>query len=77
YDVMMYSSRMLAKYGTSFQYYISAENDPYLQTSYKIFPNFGNGDTIDDRYSEVNYFENKHLDIIEYIQEAFVKLPIE
>jgi hypothetical protein len=72
YDMMLYFGRNLWKYGRRFQYNLEAEPETYLQSAYRIekskaedSPSYGDA-------SKFDYFENKHLDIIEFKDSKFV-----
>lgn len=66
YDLMLYIGRNLNNYGKNFQYYL--ENDPasYLQSIYEIKKAKSEDSPVANDPVKFDYFENKHLDIIEF-----------
>ncbi|MEZ4910203.1 MAG: ABC transporter substrate-binding protein [Saprospiraceae bacterium] len=74
YAVMMLAGESLTDYGTNFQSYIANKDISYLQTIFNIqkatSENFENDTTVRDA---LDYYENKHLDIIEFKGTGFVK----
>jgi hypothetical protein len=63
YDLMHYIGAMLLEKGTRFQYFLDEDSKPYMQSSYRIEKDHPEGD---DRFQIINYFKNKHLDLIQY-----------
>jgi len=73
YDVMKFVGESLEEYGRNFQYFLEGSRR-YLQSSFDIKPLVNQGKTdqmIDDRMTELDYFVNKHLDIIEFTDTTF------
>jgi hypothetical protein len=66
YDLLLYIGRNLNNYGKNFQYYL--ENDPasYLQSIYEIKKAKSEDSPVANDPLKFDYFENKHLDIIEF-----------
>jgi hypothetical protein len=71
YDNLMFIGRNLEAYGKNFQYYLDEDQGYYLQAGYKVEATHKN--SIDDRFKEINYFENKNVDIIEFKENRFVR----
>ncbi|MFZ1749294.1 MAG: ABC transporter substrate-binding protein [Saprospiraceae bacterium] len=66
YDLALYLGRNIWKYGKNFQNYLENEPGIYLQSSYNIQKSKSDdSQVIDDPY-KFDYYENKHLDIIEF-----------
>jgi ABC-type branched-subunit amino acid transport system substrate-binding protein len=71
YDMMLYIGRNLWKYGKSFQSKLSEEATSYLLSTYNIVPTHSD-DADDENESNIfDYYENKHLDIIQYNGNRF------
>ncbi len=73
YDVMKFVGDSLEEYGRNFQFFLEGSRQ-YLQSSFDIQPLVNQGKTdqmIDDRMTELDYFVNKHLDIIEFTDTTF------
>jgi len=73
YDVMKFVGDSLDEYGRNFQFFLEGTRQ-YLQSSFDIQPLVNQGRTdqmIDDRMKELDYFVNKHLDIIEFKDTTF------
>lgn len=66
YDLMLYLGRNLWKYGKHFQYYLPDEPASYLQSTYDIRKSRSEDSPIANDPDKFDYFENKHLDIIEF-----------
>ncbi len=71
YDVMTYLGNALIKYGKYFAPSLLKEKDYLLQTSYDVRPVYEEGD---DSFSKIQFYENKHLNIIEFRGNKFVRL---
>ena len=74
YDVMRFLALMLNDYGTSFQYYFDKSQDSYLQTTFQIQRSDKDKQFVTDDLLEFDYFVNKHLDIIQYVDNKFARL---
>jgi hypothetical protein len=68
YDNFLFIGRCISKYGTNFQHLLSEDKSYYLQTAFDIQP-FSN----ENSGNEIDYFENRHLDIIYYDGKSFIK----
>lgn len=66
YDLMLYLGRHIWKYGRNFQYYLENEATSYLQSVYNIRKARSEDSPISNDPLKFDYFENKHLDIIEF-----------
>lgn len=66
-DNLLFIGRNISKYGRNFQYNLNEDRDHYLQTSFDIQPYKG-----EDSINTLDYFENKHLDILEFNGLKFV-----
>lgn len=74
YDVMMYVGRSLDKYGKNFQFHMDSDENEYIQTSYNLEKIFKSEDVDKDNFENINYYGNKHLDIIAFKRDAFKRL---
>ena len=68
YDNMMFLGRALKKYGTGFIANLDKDETEYLSTRYNIKPV---SSSKDPESIMVDYFENKNLRIIQYIENEF------
>lgn len=68
YDVMMYLGQAIHKYGTGFQHSLYMERDKYLQATYSVDKKSKSGS---ENFNTIEYFENRHLDIIEFRDNRF------
>jgi len=66
YDLMLYLGRHIWKYGRNFQYYLENEATSYLQSVYDIKKAKSEDSPVSNDPLKFDYFENKHLDIIEF-----------
>jgi len=66
YDLMLYLGRHIWKYGRNFQYYLENEATSYLQSVYDIRKARSEDSSVTNDPLKFDYFENKHLDIIEF-----------
>jgi hypothetical protein len=71
YDVIVYFGRALQKFGTEFQFYLDQNEEDLLETSFDIQKTFSTDGRVSDDFRDINYFVNKHLDIIEFDQNRF------
>jgi len=71
YDNLMYIGRNLYKYGKNFQYHLDNDQGYYLQAGYRVEPTYQ--DSPDDKKKDINYFENKNVEIIEFKNNRFVR----
>jgi len=70
YDNLMFIGRNLNEYGKNFQYYLNEDQGYYLQAGYKVEET--RKDSKSDEPREIDYFENKNVDIIEFKNNRFV-----
>lgn len=70
YDNMMFVGRMLHKYGKDFIQYLDQDEKEYLTTRFNIKPKF---ELVDER-PVLDYYENKNLRIIEYVDNQFTTI---
>jgi len=71
YDNLMFVGRNLYKYGKNFQFFLNKDQGYYLQAKYNVEVETKN--STDDRMQEINYFENKNVDIIEFKNNRFTR----
>ena len=71
FDITKFIANNIVKYGINFQLYLEEDRDRYLQTAYDIQKVY-NAD--DEKFENLKYLENKHLDLIQYIGNAFEKI---
>jgi hypothetical protein len=74
YDMIRFIGKSLQKYGKDFQFYVSTDDDGYLQTAYDIekVPSKkrpARGSEIEP----INYFKNVHLEILEFKNNKFYR----
>ncbi len=67
YDNLLFIGRSIAKHGTNFQFNLTDEESPYLQSTFDIqaFKNEGS-------INEIDYYENKYLHLLEFNGSKFV-----
>lgn len=68
YDLMKYIGSNMIEKGTKFYYFLDEDSSPYMQCSYRIEKDHPEGD---DRFEKINYFKNKHLDLIQFNNGKF------
>jgi len=66
YDLMLYIGRNIWKYGTGFQNYLEDEATTYMQSTYDIKKAKSEDSPTANDPDAFDYYENKHLDIIEF-----------
>ena len=71
HDIMSYFGNALITYGNDFSYKLPNDRSYFLQTAYDVRPVYPEGD---DTFEKVQFFENKHLDIIEFKISKFIRL---
>jgi hypothetical protein len=71
YDTMLFLGRAISKHGRSFLLNTSVETGNYLQTSYNIQAVYPEGN---DAFKRIDFYENKHLDIIEFSGGRFQRI---
>lgn len=73
YDNLMYIGRALNKYGKNFQYHLEKEEGYMLQTAYSVTQKYLTKEPR-ARNENIQFFENKHLDIIEFKNGSFTRI---
>lgn len=68
YDMMMYVARNLSKHGKGFHFKLSKERSQYLQTGFDVHKVYKSGS---DDFKDIQYFENKNVDIIKFNNDKF------
>jgi hypothetical protein len=71
YDMMKFIGTNLIKYGINFHLFLEEDQNRYLQTAFDIQGVF---DDLDEKFENMNYLENKHLDLIQYTDNQFSKI---
>jgi hypothetical protein len=71
YDMMNFIGTNLIKYGINFQLYLEKDRNRYLQTAYDIQKIY---EEEDEKFEQIKYLENKHLDLIQFNGNKFVKI---
>ncbi len=66
YDLMLYIGRNIWKYGKDFQKYLEKEATSYMQSTYDIKKAKSEDSPTADDADAFDFYENKHLDIIEF-----------
>jgi|GEM_PF-321013 len=74
YDMIRFVGKSLQKYGSDFQFYVSKDDDGYLQTAFDIekVPSkkrLARGSEIEP----ISYFKNVHLEILEFKNNKFYR----
>lgn len=68
YDIMKFVGKNLIKHGKNFHYFLDTDSEAFMQSAYRIERDYPEGD---DRFERINYFKNKHLDIIQFVDGSF------
>jgi hypothetical protein len=71
YDTALFFGRMLQKYGTRFQYYLDQESGNYLHTVFEIKPTVTKTDRFGLEKFDIDQFENKFLNVLEFEDYQF------
>lgn len=71
YDMMHFIGSNIVRYGINFQYYLEQDKNRYLQTAYDIQKVY---DDEDEKFENIKYLENKHLDLVQFQGSKFVKI---
>ena len=74
YDLMLYLGTMLGKYGTPLQFENNVDLRNLLYTNFEITPAFPEGYGLDSHREKIQLFENKYVQILGYIDHAFVPI---
>lgn len=75
YDIIMYLGRNLWRNGKKFQNHLSDQISVYLQSTFDIQKVKSEDSLINDDPLKFDYFENKHLDIIEFKGNKWQRKP--
>ncbi|MEN0003339.1 MAG: ABC transporter substrate-binding protein [Bacteroidota bacterium] len=75
YDITLFFGRMLQKYGTRFQYYLDQEVNQYLHTKFEILPEVAKTSRFGLEKFDINQFQNKFLNILEFEDYQFQPKP--
>lgn len=70
FDMMMFIGRSLKNYGKKFQYFLDTYESSLYQTEYEVLKVFKKGS--DDRFQDIQYFQNNHLYILEFKDNHFI-----
>ncbi len=73
YDIMLFSGRMLQRYGTKFQYHLDKENPQYLHTKFE-FEQVVQPTTTGEENLPIEQFENKYVNILQFKNYRFQKV---
>jgi ABC-type branched-subunit amino acid transport system substrate-binding protein len=71
YDVMLFTGKMLKKYGLSFPDFLSRETFNSFQGPFRILPHIPTGGTIDINPRNFDYQENKKVHILKFGKSGF------
>lgn len=71
FDMMMFLGRSINNYGKKFQYFLDTYESSLYQTEFDVLKVFRNA--TDDNFQNIQYFQNEHLYILEFIDNQFVK----
>ena len=71
HDIITYFGKALKKYGKQFQFFLDQHNEDLLQINFDIQKSYLREGTVSDDFRDINYFVNKHLDIIEFDENRF------
>lgn len=74
YDLMLYTGRKLWRYGVFFQYFLGQQSEELLQSVFKIEKSYSEDSPLLNDPIRFDFFENKHLDIIEFQGDNWVKI---
>ncbi len=73
YDVMLFSGRMLKKYGNKFQYHLEKESPQYMHTAFE-FERVVKPTTTGQENLPIEQFENKFVNILQFKNYRFQKV---
>ena len=73
YDMMMFIGSNLDKYGKTFQYSLDKDQAEYLQTSFDIQKVTLDKSAQLDNFNQIDYFENRKLDIVRFMRDRLVR----
>lgn len=66
YDILLYFSRMIHKYGVYPQHHISGESAQYLHTRFEINPKYAGNASAAEQGSAIGSYENKFVNILKF-----------
>lgn len=69
YDMMIFIGRSIYNYGKKFQYFLDTYDSSLLQSKFEIKKVYK--DDADDRFKNIQYFQNDHLYILSFIDNKF------
>ncbi len=72
YDMMSFIGKNLLKYGNTFPSFVD-KPQRMMQIKYNIQGKHSKSDIRNEKYNNVKYYENNHLDIIEFDRDHFVR----
>lgn len=75
YDLIRFVGENLKQYGTKYPYFIQGEKLNYLQTSYNLVPVAESTSVEQEEIDQVDYFENRHIEIRKFIFNRFELAP--
>lgn len=70
FDKMLFVGRGLDQHGTKFGSKLKQDDEGYLHTEYRLEPVYK---ADDESFTKIDYYENKHLYILEFVDGRFVK----
>lgn len=73
YDMMLYVGRNIWKYGKNFQNFLNLESMSLMQSTFDIRKSKADDAIQNEDNEQFDFFENKHLDIIEFMGTRFVR----
>ena len=74
FDMMMFLGRSIYNYGKKFQYFLDTYESSLFQTEFDVLKVFNTQN--DDRFQNIQYFQNEHLYILEFKDNQFIKTKI-
>lgn len=73
YDAMMYFGKQLDKHGMNFVKEIDSELEEHLSTKFEFERNISTADAVNENFDNVNYVENKFVNILRFKDYQFQK----
>jgi len=73
YDMMLYIGRNLVKDGKTFQFTLDQDRERYLQTAFDVQKVMQEGEERLDNFNNINYFQNRQLDIISFERDRLIR----
>jgi len=74
YDMITFIGKNLMNHGKTFQFTLDQDSDRYLQSAYDVQKIYSTDKNSLDKFTNINYFENKSLDIIEFRNGKFSRV---